>query len=257
MHYRQRSGRRIGAFVAIVGCALLGVAASGTPARAEPPGVCEAPHCYAINWYDQSGITGIYMTEGDAFSSITNSPAPPYDSGAHINSEIWLYMPSGGYVEAGLRNGSDAGAYSGGCNCVAYDAFWADHTPGGVEYQHIIAHLTPDGASHTYEFVQTSGNTWAFYYDGSFLEDSTVTGSSTGNRFDVGGEYENTSCGADAGLAHNFNLLSEFKFAPAGQGAAWYTPKWRTGTGDVTPGCGFQDMNGPDQGEYQWQKHGA
>ena len=57
----------------------------------------------------------------------------------------------------------------------------------------MIAHLTPDGAVHSYEFDHTSGNTWAFYYDGSFLENSTITGSSTGNEEQLGGEYQNTT----------------------------------------------------------------
>jgi hypothetical protein len=251
MHYRQRSGRRIGAFVAIVGCALLGVAATGTSARAEVS--CES-HCYSVNWYDQSGITGIWMTEADAWDSIGNGSG--YDPNAHIDSEIWLGMPSGGYIEAGLRNGSDA-TLPGGCNCTAYDAFWAETTPAGDQFQHILAHLTPDLASHTYEFVHTSGNDWAFYYDSSFVENSTVSGSPSGNQEELGGEYVNNTCSAGGGLADNFDLLSQFEFAPAGQGSAWYFPKWRTGTGLVTPGCGFQDANGPSQGEYQWHKDGA
>ena len=102
---------------------------TGTSARADTS--CETPHCYAINWYDQSNITGIYMNEADAVSSIGTGYG---DSNAHINSEIWLTMPNGAWVEAGLRNGSDAGAVSGGCGCVAYDAFWEDATPdGGVQ----------------------------------------------------------------------------------------------------------------------------
>jgi hypothetical protein len=169
--------------VAIVTAVLAGVAAA--PA-AQAATSCINPHCYSIGILDRSDdFTGIY---GEWHSNNMYLADSDYAYGGHINSEMWLVMPNGTWVEEGLRNGIDPGDP---CGCTAYEVFWADASTSGNFSRHYIANVAPDGTDHSYVIQQGSGvNTWDVYYDGAYQGTSTVTGSWTGHEQQVGGEVQ-------------------------------------------------------------------
>jgi hypothetical protein len=206
---------------------------------------CESPHCYSIARYSASGITGMW---GDIQQNYTSIGTGYGDTLAHINSETWLLMSNGAWLEAGLRNGSDVGAYNGGCYCVAYDTFWEDATSSRTQFEHIIGHTTPNGAWDSFEFDHTSGSNWNFYFNGNYNSYSSATGSSSGNYEEVGGEYQNRSCVAGAGWANNFDIYTAVLI-----NGSWIQPAWNQDN-YIDSGCGFEGIH-YSNGEYSWQKH--
>ena len=94
---------------------------TGTAATA-----CVSPHCYSIGVLDRNDFTGI---SGEWHSNNMYLADSDYANGSHINSEMWLAMPNGTWVEEGLRNGVDPGDP---CGCTAYEVFWADEPPAAA-----------------------------------------------------------------------------------------------------------------------------
>jgi hypothetical protein len=236
--------RRVPALAIVPLLALVGAFMVVTPAHADRN--CESPHCYSAAYYSGSGFIGMWSQIPQNYTRIGTGYG---DSQAHINSESWLRFGNGTWIEAGLRNGNDSGD-TGGCNCVAYDAFWADISASNHnEYAHIIEHTTPNGNLDTYEFYHYSGSTWDFYFNGAYNNYSSATASSSGNQESIGGEYQNTTCGSGAGWANNFDLYTQLESSSGN----WFDPAWNQ-PNRIDPGCGFEGIH-YSNGEYSWQKH--
>jgi hypothetical protein len=236
---------RLRALAAAIPIVAFGAVAVASPAHADRN--CESPHCYSIAFYSGSGFTSMLTDIQQNYTAIGTGYGDAY---AHINSESWLLFSNGTWLEAGLRNGNDSGSVSGGCGCVAYDAFWADvGASNHNEYRHIIEHTTPNGNWDTYEFDHTSGANWNFFFNGAYNSYSSVTGSSSGYLEEMGGEYQNTTCVSGAGWANNFDLYTSLRI---GSGS-WFSPAWNQ-SNRIDPGCGFEGIH-YSNGEYSWQKH--
>ena len=226
---------------------LAGVVGMGTPALADmncyygPRG-----HCYSNAIYNGSGLTGLWGYLPRNNTTINTG----LSADAHISNEIWLNMDGDGYLEAGTVNWNDSHAYDGGCGCQAYDLVWADTTPGGrqaQQWQHVIQHVTPNGAKDSFEFDHASGYDWNVYLNGSQVGHSTVTGGSSGNEMDMGGEYASVSCQPAYGSADNFDDWAEVRDS----GGNWFYPPIHT---YIDSNCGFDGISYGD-GEWSWNKH--
>ncbi|WP_030439009.1 hypothetical protein [Actinoplanes subtropicus] len=224
--------------------ALAGLQTLAPPAYANRN--CESPHCYSQAFYTASGLIGMWSEIQENYLSIGTGYG---DSNAHINSETWLLMPSGAWVEAGLRDGNDSGSWSGGCSCLAYDAFWADtNSKGTAEYRHIIESTTSTGNWDDFEFDHTSGPTWYVYFNGNYIGYGQATGSSSGKEEQAGGEYQNTTCVTGAGWADNFDIYTE-----VANSNGYFSPAWNH-PNEIDSGCGFEGIHYRN-GEFSWQKH--
>lgn len=244
MRIRLACPRRLRGPAAALALGMLGSVAVAVPAHADR--YCESPHCYSDAAYDGSGLEGMWSSIRQNSLTIGTNYGDPF---AHINSETWLYLPSGAWLEAGLRHGDDTGASSGGCGCVAYDAFWSDGGTNHVEHEHIIMHTSANGNVDTFEFDHQTGAIWNFYFNGAYNNYSSITGASSGYAEAAGGEYQNTTCVAGAGLASNFDIYTNLE---DGSGN-WAGPAWNTAN-HIDPGCGFEGIH-YSNGEYSWQKH--
>ncbi|WP_194911499.1 hypothetical protein [Catenulispora rubra] len=161
--------------------ALLGLAPSGASAASScPPG---GSHCYAIGQLYRNDFTGIY---GHWHSN--NMYLNDYNGSQHINSEMWLLIPGGGWVETGLTN-ANSSSDPNPCGCTAYEVFWDDAAANnGGYWQHWVANVTPDGTDHWYEIVHGNNNTWNIYHDGYLVGNSANAAAANGVRQDIGGE---------------------------------------------------------------------
>jgi hypothetical protein len=116
-------------------------------------------HCYAIgDYHNGSGLTGAQTTIRREQMGINTSAAGP---STHLNSEFWFLLDNGQYLEAGARMGDDTSNSNvtdmGGCSCVAYELFWADHSTGGAndhEWRHTVSILPGNGDNSTIDFWQ-------------------------------------------------------------------------------------------------------
>jgi hypothetical protein len=215
--------------------ALVGTLALTTSASADAN--CQS-HCYSVARYSGQGYAGAWAQIRRNYLSIGTGYGMP---GAHINSEFWFELGNGNYLEAGLRDGDDSNS-SGSCGCVAYDAFWADHTGapnGDTEYRHIIAHVAPnDNVFDTYKFSRSGAtNVWDVYFNDTIISTSTVTGDWTGWFDQIGGEYVNSTCVQGAGWANNFDMYAMLEDTNSN----WMQPAWNSQYMDS--GCGFEGIH--------------
>ncbi len=200
---------------------------------------CLDPHCYSIMMLTSGQWTGAW----GQWHSNYMAPGPSSPSlHAHINSEMWFSLNNGAYLEEGLINGYQF--WPGGCACVAYSAFWADTTPGEVQYQHTIENIVPDGRDHTYQISRGPRvNEWYIYYDNKVRGISTVTGDWMGNRHDVGGELAALSTSTSpashadtfdmhvkvidtAGRAVKWPRIDATSISPGFNGFSWEPSEW-------------------------------
>jgi hypothetical protein len=162
------------------------------PASAEVCGLADGCHVYSAG-YVYADATGL---EGQWHPNDMYESASDYDAYGHINSEMWLGDPEGGYVEVGLLNGiacikaiPGCGQLNGNpCACLAYQLFWAGTTDQGEQYEHWIANTSPTGANLVYEILNVPGTTdWCLYINyGNCLGPSTALSTSYGNYEQVG-----------------------------------------------------------------------
>lgn len=126
----------------------------------------------------------------------------------HLANEMWLWTDSTGnsWVETGVLAGYEKKtSYNpNGCNCVAYEIFWADahdYSANGQVYLHTIYNITPDGNNHQYEIAEQglSGQStdWNIYIDGNLAGTSTIQTSTVAYNHQAGielAEYANDFC---------------------------------------------------------------
>lgn len=210
-----------------------------------------AGHCYSTARFDGS-VTGIWGRWNRNYMSpeVSNDPAE------FINSEMWMGLPSGNWVETGLRNGYTVNGqwntYDGSCNCNAYSVFWGDQEPvtgpfPPIYWRHIIANVSPTGQTDTYQISRAATvNQWNIYWNGNPVGLSTVTQAWTGSRQSVGGEYSGVT--SARGVADTFAM--EVKYINgSGQAVSWGGPSSTT----VTPGAGMWGSS-PGASRWSWNK---
>ncbi len=171
-------------------------------------------HVYSIGYYQANGLEGAEGQWHDNYlalagteygSDYTNGPYTPYIGyPSHINNEMWLLTDSTGssWVETGLMANFEPSApwNPNGCNCVAYEIFWADANNGKF-YFHTIYNITPDGNNHQYQITEQglSGQStyWNIYIDGILAGTSTIQTSTVAYNQQAGielEEYANDFC---------------------------------------------------------------
>jgi hypothetical protein len=174
-----------------------------------------------------------------------------YNALGHINQEMWIQTPNGGYVEEGLLNGKQPNGNP--YNNVAYQQFWASTTDQGYQYDHWIANLSPDGHNHVYEIVNRGGtNLWDIYLDyGSPRGTSTAESSGVGNYEPIGIELAQGGGHPDidpSSHADNFDNYWQVL-----QGGRWIYP---VVSGYVDHGCSNHPLgyclNGQIYGNGEW-----
>lgn len=176
------------------------------------------PHCYSAAIFDgnQAGVWGEWADED-------MSPGPSSTSNSnHIDSEMWLDLTNGAYIETGLYNGFEDGFEheTGGCGCGAYAQFWADTTAKEVQWEHWVYNITPNKHWHSYE-IQRAGatNHWNIYIDYSLVGTSTDTEDWTGKDQVVGGELQAPYVDDPSGsYADTYNMYVEAENASG----EWY-----------------------------------
>jgi hypothetical protein len=169
-----------------------------------------------------------------------------------MNSEFWFGLNNENYIEEGLRNGLESN--DGGCNCIAYSIFWADHvgvsSGHDVEYRHIIANVSPTGQADTYQISRApTPNQWYVFLNGNVVGVSTVTGDWAGPFEEIGGEYQNTY--VSYGHADNFDMYTRV-INGSGQAVNWDHRDFTY----ITPCGGFEGIShSGSPTEWSWQKH--
>lgn len=163
-------------------------------AQGEICGLPDGCHLYS-NGYTFDTASGI---EGQWHDNNMYLSGADYSANGHINNEMWIQTPNGGYVEMGLFNGILPYPFGNPCNCVAYQQFWADTTDSGYQYNHWIADLTPDGSNHVYEILNQYGtNMWDICVDYVCNNTSTVETASVGTYEPIGIELAQGYNGPD------------------------------------------------------------
>jgi hypothetical protein len=135
-----------------------------------------------------TGGSGIQAIEGQWHNNNSNLSSAYYNAGDHINNEMWGYTQAdlSAWVEEGIRHGVD---HSDPCNCLAYEAFWAEWA-NNTEVRHTIVNTTPDGTNHVYEVQNASGtNQWNVYYDNTLVGTSKYQSSNQMYQHEAGLEY--------------------------------------------------------------------
>lgn len=226
---------------------LIGVVASIALALALPT-TAFAQRYYSIAWNSDgaTNLTGAFGT----WSNLTMSLGS-YASGQHINSEMWFPTTPGGfaqYLEIGLRNGYDP---TDPCNCVAYEAFWAEWDTSGNELRHTIQNTTPDGTSHNYEFQRNSHqNWWNVYRDYNFVATGTTQSSWTGHDHEAGGEIALSGTLDPTTVTGGFDMYLQDKNAAG----SWYY--WPKQLSSIDARCGPNPpgycLNGFPYYTYEW-----
>ncbi len=177
------------------------------------------PHCYSVAAF-YGTLTGAWGEWKDENMSPGPSSTP---NSNHIDSEFWLGLTNGAYIEIGIFNGfeNEPEHYMGGCGCGAYGQFWADTTTHEIQWVHFIYNISPDGAWHTYE-IQRAGtrNYWNLYIDYNLVGTSTDTEDWTGEEQEIGGELQAPYVDYPEGsFANTYNMYVEGK----NSGGEWYS----------------------------------
>lgn len=216
------------------------VAVAGTANQGCEEGNGGNPHCYSeAEFYHE--LTAVYGTWNDE----NMSPGGPYDE-PHIDSEFWLRLSDGAYIETGLYNGWENFLHgTNECHCGAYAQFWSDTSPGGYQWVHIVNNITPDGKNHSYEIARGSKtNEWYVYIDSNLVGNSLDTEQWVGDDLQVGGELQAPN--EDEGsFANTYNMYVDGKYA-----SGWFA-FGKPNAYSIFPGFNAQTYG---NSEYSWNE---
>jgi hypothetical protein len=212
----------------LVTCTAILVLVLGWPAAAfaSTPscGLPDTSHCYAILRGTGTTFYGMYSTWNRANMTAPSSQANP----EFVDSEMWFSPACSSYpwVEMGLAYG-----YEGQIGTVAYYAFYAWKTVGGIYDIAFIASLVVNGAvTDEYQMSSpTPDGAWNIYWDGNHYMTPPL-GFTSGACVQQGAEVATSN-----GCAKTFDMYSQ-AYNSAGQRVNWgaqtsvFIPTWIAGT---------------------------
>jgi hypothetical protein len=229
------------AIASVVSCALLQPVTG--PANAYQSS-CLAAHCYSLASYFSTGIYSAHLLENREPLWATNVA----QIGAHLNSEMWLTMQDGSYIEAGLRYGDDSFSDGQPCANVCYDLFWSETKPDGSSHRTIITNTTPNGYRDEWA-IGRYGGAWIIKLNGNLVGTSSYATDPTSQRLDVGSELAQDTCSSLQSNGYNTNM----HVLVQASGGTLHDPAW---TNPVVNSCSSTLMLGgfvsPTQ--FAWNK---
>jgi len=199
--FARKIKRRAASLAFALALASLGLLSSMPSPAAAFASSCIPQHCYSVARYSSTGIYSAHLLENREPLWATNV----YQNGAHLNSEMWLEMQDGSYIEAGIRYGDDSNSTGQPCNNVCYDLFWSETNWYGAYHRTIVANTTPTGYRDEWAIGRYAGS-WIIKLNGNLVGTATYATDPVSKTLEVGSELQQETCSALQSHGYNSNM---------------------------------------------------